>query len=273
VGEAAITCISEATGVYGIHLVDGTGKPVVPPDVQPDPVEISFQVVHVRLGSNSILVDAGLDDIGTDWGRRFAEAWHCRRTPGLIPGLQAIGESAESITHVVITHAHFDHIAGLTVLEDGTYGPRYPNARVFVGRAEWEANSERPNPESEVARRLGPIEAAGLLTLIDTDTDIAPGVAMVSAPGESPGHHVVRVTSAGETFYALGDLFHYTCEIEHLEWVAPWADAPAMVQSRRKILDDAARSGALVMFSHAKFPPWATVSLDEDGFRWTELKH
>lgn len=46
------------------------------------------------------------------------------------------------------------------------------------------------DPASELARRLGLVESAGLLTLIDGgEHEIVPGVTMVPTPGETPGRH------------------------------------------------------------------------------------
>ena len=62
----------------------------------------------------SILIDPAYDDPGTAWDQAFAAKWPgITRTPGLAAGLASIGVRPEEITHVLITHAHDDHFAGV----------------------------------------------------------------------------------------------------------------------------------------------------------------
>ena len=60
-----------------------------------------------------------------------------------------VGVRPEEITHVLITHAHYDHFAGVAVERDGRYVARFPQARHLIGRADWEgAYPRRAKPES-----------------------------------------------------------------------------------------------------------------------------
>lgn len=174
------------------------------------------------------------------------------------------------ITHVAITHAHGDHVAGGSDLRDGRWVPRYPNARYFIGRADWEGNPAREQSDSHLARQIGPVADAGLLELVDDEREIAPGITMLHAPGESPGHCIVRVVSEGATFYLLGDLFHHPCEVANQGWVASNHDAPALQASRAALTRDALATDALLMVAHLPFPAFGRLRLTPDGLRWVE---
>ena len=69
---------------------------------------------------------------------------------------------------------------------------------------------------SLVAQTLGVVARAGLLDVVDGPFDCGCGVSLVPAPGETPGHQIVRVASEGQVCYALGDLFHHAVEVAHL---------------------------------------------------------
>jgi glyoxylase-like metal-dependent hydrolase (beta-lactamase superfamily II) len=91
---------------------------------------------------------------------------------------------------------------------------------------------------------------------------------MIPAPGETPGHSIVRVRSAGQSFYYLGDLFHYSCEVEHPEWMDPGRDPATMRHSRDQLMAEAASSHALLVFTHAPFPGWGSIVPTATGYRW-----
>ena len=108
----------------------------------------------------------------------------------------------------------------------------------------------------------------GRLELVDDICEVAPGVTMLAAPGESPGHCIVRVQSRGATFYYLGDLVHHGCEIANPHWVSAGRNPSAMLASRRQLLADAATSGATIVFSHEPFPAWGRIVKSDGAYGW-----
>jgi glyoxylase-like metal-dependent hydrolase (beta-lactamase superfamily II) len=178
--------------------------------------------------------------------------------------LATLGIAPAEITHVLITHTHDDHYSATTVERDGRLVPRFPRAWCFVGRGDWEGQ----DPAGPLAVRLGALDRPGLLELVDGVREVAPGITMLPAPGETPGHSIVRISSAGETLYYVGDLFHHHCEIAHPDWVSPGRDPVAMQASRERLLADAAREQATVVYTHAPFPGWGRIVLQGDGYRW-----
>lgn len=269
-GDVTVTAINDGTIPLPIELTvpEGVWRQEIDADRE-GKLPVASHVLLVQSSDATILVDAGMDEPGSAWDRRFLEEWPGSvRTPGVVAGLASIGIKPQGVTHVLVTHTHFDHVAGLAAERDGRLVPRYPNARVFIGRADRE-NASGEHLEPEQRARIGAVAEAGMLELVDGDREIVAGVTMIPAPGESPGHCVIRVSSIGETLYAVGDLFHYAAEVGHLDWMVPWTEREQMVASRRKLLDDAVCTGAVVVFSHETFPPWGHIVRDRGGsFRW-----
>jgi len=270
-GDATVTVISDGSSLWpqNFAVPPAELRAAIPELDAQGRLFIGFHAIHIRIGSASILVDAGFDDPDSTWGRKFATMWEgTQRTPGVEAGLASIGVRPEDVTHVITTHAHFDHYVGLTVERDGDYAPRFPNARHLIGRAD-RAVSRYGNPsDAEFISRMETLERLGLLDLVDGDRAVVPGVTMIHAPGESPGHAIVHVASRGEHFYALGDLLHHPCEVAHLDWVLANRDQAAMRASRDRLVAAAVPQGATLVFSHAPFPPWGRIVSDGDGFRW-----
>ena len=270
VGPATVTCISDGAGLSNILKLLPVPEAEWRREVEADAdgnVRLGYNVAHVRLGDASVLIDLGFDDPSP------ASQWRPprhQRSPGVEAGLAAIGVRPADITHVLITHAHGDHVAGGSVERDGRRVPRYPNARHFVGRRDWEGNPQRDNPASLLSLHLGPVAEAGLLELVDDETTIVPGISMIPAPGESPGHCLVRIAADGQTCYFLGDLFHHPCEVAHLDWVSQGRDPAAMRASRDALVSRALAEDALLITSHMLFPGFGRLRQDGNHLRWVE---
>lgn len=237
VGDATVTVVSEGTLVWAprFPVSDAEFRRAVPEADAEGRIRLGLNLVHVRAGGASVVIDPGCDDPASAWQRAFAQKWPgCTRSPGLAAALARIGEAADGVSHVLITHAHADHFGGVAVERDGRRAPRFPRARHLLGRSDWDGNPARGEPGGDLAARLGLIERHGLLDLIDEERDVAPGVTVVPSPGETPGHVIVRVTSAGRRFYYLGDLVHHPCEVEHADWAPPNRDRAALRASRAR---------------------------------------
>src|SRR5690242_12194483 len=97
----------------------------------PDAFDWALNVVVVRSGGQTILIDAGL---GSD------PDLHLPRAGQTVKRLEAAGINLGSVTDVVLTHMHMDHVGGLLV--DGVKERLRPDLRIHVAAAEvkfWES--------------------------------------------------------------------------------------------------------------------------------------
>ena len=272
VGDATITVVSEGELRWPprFPVPEAEWRAALPDADERGFVWIGLNVAFVRLGDALVLIDPGCDDPDSAWQRDLAKVWPewpVRRSPGLAAAMATLGIEPEDVTHVVITHPHGDHYAGVCFERDGAIAPRFPRARHFMGRADWEGNPHRGQPGSALAR-LELIDQLGMLELVDDAREVALGVTMLPAPGETPGHCIVRVESRGERFYNLGDVVHLSCEIDHPTWLPSQSTSEALPLTRQRVFADVARENALVMTAHERFPPWGRIVAAGDGFRW-----
>ncbi len=266
-GDATVTLISEGTFPWNLELQapEAAWRRAMPEADASGAVILGTNVAHICLDDASILVDPGFDDPAAAPPPQFPGL---ARTAGLVTGLRSIGVEPDMITHVVITHTHADHFAGVTMLRDGRRLARFPRARHLVGRPDWEGNPDCERPDSALVMHLGTLEQLGLLTLVNDEHEVVPGVTMVAAPGESPGHCIVRVEAGAAPCYLVGDLFHHACEVAHLDWISPGRDRTAMRASRERLIAEAVARGATVVFTHAPFPGWGRIVPDGTGYLW-----
>jgi glyoxylase-like metal-dependent hydrolase (beta-lactamase superfamily II) len=163
-----------------------------------DALEPPCNITLLRDGSRNVLFDIGA-------GPDFMD------TAGQLPdALDALGLAPEEITHLVITHAHPDHIWGLL---DDFDEPFLPNAEVLIGRREWDywmdpdtldsIGAERQSFVVGAQRRLA--EIADIVALFDDGAEILPGLRAVETPGHTPGHMAFALESGAGGLMILGD--------------------------------------------------------------------
>src|SRR5215510_4830917 len=183
----------------------------LPPDVR----EWALNVVLVRSGGRTILVDAGM-------GGEFPDL---PRVGRLVQRLEAAGIDLASVTDVVLTHLHMDHCGGL--LLDGVRDRLRPDLRIHVAAAETEfwrspdfSRVSMPPGFPDALRRAAKKflnEYTSQTRTFDTEYEVAPGVLVRRTGGHTPGHSVVRLASGGDRLTFAGDAV-FQVGFEHPDW-------------------------------------------------------
>jgi glyoxylase-like metal-dependent hydrolase (beta-lactamase superfamily II) len=190
-------------------------------------------------------------------------------SPGPVDAaLATMGLHAGEVTHVLISHGHRDHFTGVLDPKDQTR-LRFPAAEHFFPAADMPADGVTGGHIDDVRHVMGVVRARGRLELTSGDVAVTDDVWLLAAPGETPGHQVVRVTSEDAWLYYLADLVHFTAEVAHLDWVGHPCDNAILAASRRRVFADPGSSPATFLFAHSQFPGWGTItSIAGDRWRW-----
>jgi glyoxylase-like metal-dependent hydrolase (beta-lactamase superfamily II) len=234
-------------------------------------VNIPIYNAYVSLGEASIIIDPCDYEALCPIGHRWRRAGYVPPRP-LIARLSEMDVTPEDITDVVLTHFHSDHCIGATVkTDDGRYVPAFPRAKYYLGSADWNLPSLQEELKSvpEAINSLGVLGGSGVLTLIDSPTDVVPGITILPTPGESPGHQIIRVTSDGATLYCIGDLFHQSMDVADPRIMSDWNDPEANLRSRTSFLAEASRDDILVYAGHMSL---GRIRRTPAGYEWRELR-
>jgi glyoxylase-like metal-dependent hydrolase (beta-lactamase superfamily II) len=236
----------------------------------PDAFDWSLNVVVARSGSQTILIDAGL---GLDPDLNLPKAGQ------LIKRLQSAGIDLGSVTDVVLTHMHMDHIGGLLV--DGVKDRLRPDLRIHVAAAEikfWESPDFShavmppgfPDALRATAKRFANDYRSNLRPF-DEECEVAPGVVATRTGGHTPGHCVVRVTSGGDRLMFAGDAV-FAVGFEHPDWHNGFEHDPEeAARVRVRLLTELAATGTSLVATHLPFPSVGHVAVDGDRFRWVPV--
>jgi len=236
----------------------------------PDAFDWALNAVVVRSGDQTILVDAGLG---------FDPDLHLPRAGQLIKRLEAAGIDLGSVTDLVLTHMHMDHVGGLLV--DGVKEQLRPDLRIHVSAAEvkfWEQPDFShvsmppgfPDALRSAAKRFAELYRGHLQTFDETH-EVAPGVVAQRTGGHTPGHSIVRVASGGDRLTFAGDLV-FAVGFDHPDWYNGFEHDPEeSARVRTRLLRDLAGTGELLVATHLPFPSVGRVAAAGDSFRWVPV--
>jgi glyoxylase-like metal-dependent hydrolase (beta-lactamase superfamily II) len=276
IGKVTVTKIVEleVTGGSRFILPQATYEEILPIGwLQPHfadqrgRLKMSIHALVVETPDRRIIVDTCL---GNDKQNRRIPTWNRLQGP-FLADLAAAGFPRESIDTVLCTHLHVDHVGWNTMLVDGEWVPTFAAARYLMGRVEfahWRAQRGRDDMAAVFADSVGPINAAGLADLVETDHRICDEVGLVPTTGHTPGHVSVLISSEGEEALITGDFMHHPCQIARPDWSSTAdSDAEEARRTRERMLRELCDRPVLVIGTHFAGATAGHIVRDGDAYR------
>ncbi len=165
--------------------------------------------------------------------------------PSLTSQLEAIGYSPADVTHLALSHFHWDHSANANTFAHATWLVR-PEERAAMFPDEPLHNSARPMTYEA-------LRSANRIDIADEEYDVFDDgkVILKAARGHSPGHQVLYVELAETGGVVLsGDLYHYPEErtldrLPRSDW-----DVAQTQEARVAVEEFLARKNAALWIEH-----------------------
>ena len=216
---------------------------------------LNLGVFVMHSGGKNVVADTGFGPHGQMLGAD---------TPAdLLNDFERKGIGTDEIDTVFITHLHGDHVGWNTRPEKLTK-PTFENARYTVHRADWEHfTSEEILADfrgEAVKRSVIPLDDAGVLDLMEGETELAPGITAIHTPGHTPGHMSLLISSGRERALMIGDVLGspmHATDTELTYW--PDTDKEQGIKTRNGLLDMAEQENLIVLGSHLSPPGWGTM--------------
>ncbi|NMC40116.1 MAG: MBL fold metallo-hydrolase [Bacteroidales bacterium] len=231
-------------------------------------VTLTLRSLIIETGEHRILVDTGWGDKQDE---KFFRHAYIHNGEGLIKGLAARGFTPEDITDVFLTHLHADHCGGAVKRKnDGDgYELTFPNAVYHISRTQWEwAVKNNPREEdSYPEENILPIGQSGRLRFPDEDAELFPGVTIKICYGHTPGLMIPLISYNGRTIVYTGDLIPTSAHIPLIWNMSYDIESLKSIEEKRDVLENAVKSGHILLFQHDYEVECCTVHDTPKGIR------
>lgn len=221
----------------------------------------------VQRDDELLLIDTGIGDKNDE---AFRDTFGMREDDTRLPEqIRKAGFEPEDVTHVVLTHLHFDHCGWNTCERNGKLVPTFPKATYWIERGELE-HAQNPT-ERDVAGynpdNWQPLLDAGQVELFDGEAEPMAGVRAVTVPGHTRNMAVVLLNEAdeGPTGIFFADLIPTAAHVPY-----PWIMALDLypmttLEQKKEWIPRVAEEGWLTIFQHDPEMPFARLVEDRPG--------
>ncbi|MEM7331294.1 MAG: MBL fold metallo-hydrolase [Chloroflexota bacterium] len=225
--------------------------------------DVYINCLFIDTGNRKILFDVGMGtpDVFSGSGKLRAD-------------LEDAGVSAHEIDTVILTHGHWDHVAGLV---DDSHNLLFPNANYVMQQKEWDfwmnrTNLQKLNPKHQAFDAISFDKLPMIserIKLFETEGEILPGIIAIAAPGHTPGHTAFLISSGDDELLHIADLVHNDLHFEHPNWLHE-VDIMSELsfESRRKVFFKAASNQMMVFGCHTTGPAFGLGQIETHGDAW-----
>ena len=230
-----------------------------------DRIDVPFNPLVADIGAQRVLFDTGSGEFGATGSGKLLE------------NMGKAGIDPKSVTAVVISHFHGDHINGLRNKAGDLV---FPNAKIYVPAPEWNwwmddarlaATPEAQRGGLNTARRVFS-SIAPTVVRFEPGTEVLPGVRSIPAYGHTPGHTAFMIEGGSRKLLYWADTTNVALFVRNPDWAVLFdMDAETAKATRRRIADLAIRENALVAGYHLPGSGIGTLSTRGNGYEFKPL--
>ena len=214
-------------------------------------IDLALRCMLLDDGKQKIIIESGMGD---KLDLSFIERFHVDQLEHpLKEKLDEVGYNMNDITHVILTHLHFDHAGGaLSIDANGDLIPAFQNAIYYVSKSNWE-HGINPSPRDSASYldfNYLILQESGKLELVPENTEIIEGISTIVVNGHTVGQQLIKVESQGDTLVFCSDLIPLRSHLK-LPWIMGYdLNAALTLLEKTAFLEEAANKKWWLWFYH-----------------------
>ena len=236
-------------------------------------IDLTARCMLIESGSRLILVDAGMGDKQSEKFFSYYKPWG---DDSLVKSINNAGFSIDEITDVFLTHLHFDHCGGSTVLNSNNVSvPLFKNAKYWSNKNHWEwaTNPNSREKASFLKENLSPIEESGQLCFLDVKSPgfnhyNELGLEVLFVDGHTEKQMIPKVSYNGKEIVFMADLLPTAGHIP-LPYIMGYDVRPlTTLEEKRSFLNLAVQEEYCLFMEHDANNEIITLKSTEKGVRF-----
>ena len=236
-------------------------------------IDLTARCMLIESGSRLILVDAGMGDKQSEKFFSYYKPWG---DDSLVKSINNSGFSIDEITDVFLTHLHFDHCGGATVLNDNNVSvPLFKNAKYWSNKNHWDwaTNPNSREKASFLKENLIPIEESGQLCFLDVKSPgfnhyDELGFDVLFVDGHTEKQMIPKVSYNGKEVVFMADLLPTAGHIP-LPYIMGYDVRPlTTLEEKRSFLNLAVKEEFCLFLEHDAQNEIITLKETEKGVRF-----
>jgi len=214
-------------------------------------IDLAMRCLLLDDGKNVILIESG---IGDHYPEKFNKMFHIKQSNNALSNtLSKVNYNIKNITHVILTHLHFDHAGGGVLRKNnGRMLPKFPNAKYYVSKSNWEA-AINPSPKdraSYLKENFLCLKENNVLEIIPDNSIILDGIETYAVNGHTHGQQLIKVSDESTTLVFCSDLIPLKSHIK-LPWIMGYdLNAELTLEEKEIFLNKASKEDWILFFYH-----------------------
>lgn len=236
-----------------------------PPDER-QRIRLAARCWLIRGNGKTILVD---DGNGTKWSDKIKDIYRLDNSSAdLFSSLKKHGVARDDVTDVILTHLHFDHAGGSTIIENGKVVPTFPKAKYYVQKEHWEL-SQNPTDKDRASFMnddFVPLMDCKVLELVDGEFEMFPGIEVLVCNGHTSAQQLPKISDGNTTMLFCCDLVPTTSHIPYPYIMAYDCRPLVTLEEKKRILPRAFEEKWILFLEHDPLTEAITLKKTEKGF-------
>ncbi len=237
-------------------------------------VELALRCLLLKGRNKNILIDCGIYRYFSEKEKEIYAIDFSEYSFSM--SLNNAGLSKDEITHVILTHFHFDHAGGAVELDEmGIMRPTFRNALYYIQRKnyDWANNPSEYDHKSYTQNIIKPLTDSKRLRIISGSIELFPNIDVMVYNGHTIGQQLVKISDRMNTLLYCADLVPSTAHL-FPHWVMAYDLQPLVtIQEKKKLLHEACKKQWILFFEHDPIIEACTIQTIEKGYAVRERVH